>query len=163
MEKVMRSMMMLGGLLAMGCSLTCSGQMPIKLKGRMHAIDTGEGRASVALVNGTGDTLQVRKTRSGRFAFRVAAGDSYTLAFQQPGSVTKEVVVDTRGIHRHRLRKKHQRIEFDVVMVGGDPHVHLRYLKPVGSISFVPDNGRMVVEHDQALELVDEEGPVQQN
>jgi hypothetical protein len=158
----MRTRVLLG-LLVTWCCLACSGQVNVKLKGRMHAVDHGQERSTIVLVNGAGDTLHVRNTRSGRFSFRVAAGDSYALAFQQPGSITKEVVVDTRGVQLQRLCRKNKRVEFDVMMVGGDSQVRLRYVRPVGSITLVPESGRLLVERDRAFELVEEEGPVQQN
>src|SRR5262245_50583690 len=121
----MRTMWIWGGLLATLCSLTCEGQATIKIKCRVHAI-SDTTRAMVVLMS-HGDTIDVRSSRSGRFHFRVEAGDAYLLGFRQPGSITKEVVVDAS--HALRSARRNKRVEFDVVMREGDPDMRERYVR----------------------------------
>ena len=47
--------------------------------------------------------------------------------------------------------QKFRRLHFEVIMDEGDPAVHLRYIKPVGSVHYHPFNGNVDVQYDYAL------------
>ena len=50
-----------------------------------------------------------------------------------------------------RGTQKFRKLRFEVIIDEGDPAVHLRYVKPVGSVNYRPLNGHVNVQHDYAL------------
>jgi hypothetical protein len=159
----MRWMMVFGGVLVAGCSILCEAQSAVRITGRAHALGPAPGRVTTVLMNAERDTLDVERTRRGRFSFKAPAGQVYMVSFAMPCSVTKEVVVDTRHARRAVAKPKKRSVKFDVMMDAGDPDVRPRYLRPVGSVAFAESNGRLLVAHDLQMDpvMIDALAPAQ--
>ena len=109
-------------------------------------------RSPVELTMDVGDTACVRVQLRGRGRFTIETADTtrYLLRFEQDGSITKSVLVDTRNVRRKVGDKVHH-INFDVVMFPVDTTVVLHYAGPVGRINFHHSNGRMVIQRDRTM------------
>jgi hypothetical protein len=142
------------GIALLAASSACVAQTTVRIKGQVHAPE--HERVTITLLDAAGDTLAQHHRPGGHFNFRAPAGKAYRVRFAQPYSLTKEVVVDTRNAHRSPGQYKVRRVGFDVVMEPGDPHVHLQYAGPVGSMAFRENDGRLIVERHYALEPASE-------
>lgn len=126
------------------------GQNVVRIKGQV--IVPVHVRTPVDLTMDVGDTacVLVELKGRGRFTIETPYAEKYELRFEQEGSITKTVVVDTQYA-RKRLGDGKRDVKFDVVLAPVDTIVPLRYAGPVGRVNFHHSNGRMVVQKDQHL------------
>ncbi len=126
------------------------GQERVRIKGQVIVSD--QVRTDVDLTVDVGDTscVQVLLFGRGRFEIDALQDERYELRFEQAGSVSKSVLVDTRNVEL-KLGEKKRTVEFDVVMAPLDTVAPLVYSRPVGKINFHQSNGRMVVERDRTM------------
>ena len=103
----------------------------------------------LTLVVGDSVCVWVELKSGGRFEIASDQDQRYLLRFEQVGSVTKVVQVDTRFAER-KVGKKQRSVAFDVLMEPVDAAQRFRYKGPVGRIDFHRSNGRMEVEKDYA-------------
>ncbi|HRH69343.1 MAG TPA: hypothetical protein PLB89_07555 [Flavobacteriales bacterium] len=133
-----------------GAAVVGSTQETVTMKGRV--IVPAHVRTHVDLTMDVGDTSCVRVTLQGRGKFRIETSDDelYLLRFEQDGSISKTVQVDTKYAQRKAGVRK-RIVVFDVQLAPVDTVVPLRYAGPVGKIRFHHSNGRMQVERDRHL------------
>jgi hypothetical protein len=128
-------------------------QPPLKVSGRVICPENNLNRVTMTFLDGNCDTLDIRRSRAGSFRFRATSDGTYTVSFSQPGSLTKEVIVDVRYVPRPGDNTV-RHIRFDVIMDEDGPGAHLRYVHPVGSITVRSGDGRLLVNRDYTLERV---------
>ncbi len=87
---------------------------------------------------------------------KLPANEVYDLTFQQPGSLTKTVQVDTRSAVRPYTVNKTRKIEFEVIMEPEDAQ-EMKYANAVGSIDFSDRTGRMYVAYDHSMKPIYDE------
>ena len=133
--------------------------MPVKaqedrvvIKGK--AIVPSHLRSPLHLTLVVGDSVCVWVKTKGRGRFEIESNEDqrYQLHFEQTGSVTKVVQVDTRFAER-KIGANKRSIEFDVMMEPVNPNYKFRYTGPVGRIAFHRSNGRQQVAKDYTKEL----------
>ncbi|MBP6643525.1 MAG: hypothetical protein KA186_10575 [Flavobacteriales bacterium] len=90
----------------------------------------------------------------GKFEIHAKDGERYELRFEQVGSVSKTVMIDTKDVKKKVGDKKHV-VEFDVVLAPMDTVQPLHYAQPVGKINFHKSNGRLLVEHNRQMVATD--------
>ena len=131
-------------------------QHTVTLKGKV--IVPVQLREQVDLTMDVGDTSCVRVQLYGRGRFRIETltTEHYVLRFEQKGSVTKTVRIDTHNAER-KAGGKQRVIEFDVRMESVEPVIPTKYARPVGGVSFHHSNGRLMVDHDRDKVIVREE------
>ena len=131
-------------------------QHTVTLKGKV--IVPVQLREQVDLTMDVGDTscVRVQLYGRGRFSIETASTEHYELRFEQKGSVTKTVQIDTRNAVRSARGKKRV-VSFDVRMEPVDPVFPMKYASPVGGVSFHHSNGRVLVNHDRNKVIVREE------
>jgi hypothetical protein len=126
------------------------GGSTVTLTGWLHVEDyTMEDMVVEVNVNGSYQIARV--SGSGRFTVELPADAKCTLRFEKPGHLPKEVLVDTRHMHRTGQSQRNRHVRFAVIMelerfMGG-----MTYAGPVGSIGFDPDGGCLAVSHDKGL------------
>lgn len=113
------------------------GIVPSHLRSPLH----------LTLVVGDSVCAWVKLKGKGRFEIESNEDQRYLLRFEQTGSITKTIQVDTRFAER-KIGARKRSIEFDVVMEPVNPNYKFRYTGPVGRIAFHRSNGRQVVEKD---------------
>lgn len=123
------------------------------IRGQVHSSDASSGPCSVTLFTVCGDTLISEQLSNGQFFYRVPRNARYILRFEEPASVTKEMVVDASDLPRVERMHAVRRIEFDVLMETGDPAQQWRYSEPVGFTS-LKRGSTMRVFYDPVEEAV---------
>ena len=106
----------------------------------------------LTLVVGDSVCVWVKMRGKGRFEIETDQEQRYLLRFEQTGSVTKVVQVDTRFAER-KIGSRKRTVEFDVMMEPVNQNYKFRYAGPVGRIAFHRSNGRQQVEKDYTKEL----------
>lgn len=129
-----------------------STQGTVTLKGRV--IVPAHVRTPVDLTMDVGDSscVFVKLHGRGRFLIETSDTEQYDLRFEQVGSISKTVQVDTRFAER-KFGERERHVRFDVMLAPLDTIVPLRYAGPVGRIAFHHSNGRMRVERDRTMVL----------
>lgn len=138
-----------------------SAQDRVKIKGKGLVASHVRTPLHLTLVVGDSMCVWVNVKRRGRFEIESKEDQQYLLRFEQSGSITKIVKVDTRFAER-KLGSKKRTVEFDVVMEPLSADRQYRYVGPVGKIAFHRSNGRQEVERTYirtplAVEVVGEE------
>lgn len=118
----------------------------------MTSLERGEA-VTMIVTNVYGDTV-AREQTTKRFHFRVDHNEPFVVSFAQPGSITKDVVVDTSHLPPLRRDARVKHLRFDVVMEPGDPGHRSRYARPVGYVRFRPQAGSVEVIYDHEPEAV---------
>jgi len=133
-----------------GAATVGSTQETVTLKGRV--IVPAHLYTPVELTMDVGDTSCVQVELQGRGKFRIETSDneSYLLRFEQDGSISKTVQVDTKYA-RNKAGDHKRTVVFDVQLAPVDTVVPLRFSGPVGKIKFHHSNGRMHVERDRHM------------
>lgn len=116
-------------------SLLAAGQRSLVIRGQVHAAGDNARPCNVMLLTACGDTLVREDLSDGQFSYRVPRNARYILRFEEPSSVTKEMVVDASELPRVQRMHAVRRIEFDVTMEHGDPAQQWRYSEPLGFTS----------------------------
>ncbi len=129
-------------------AITGHAQESFRVRAKVLSPESNPNPVTLVLMNEAGDTLVMKRTRSRGIHFKGHIGQWYILSFAQPGSLTKEVVVDAR-FSRIRIGQPPP-LRFEVVMEEGDPATHMHYVRPVGTIRLL--GHRKEVKHDYALE-----------
>jgi hypothetical protein len=108
----------------------------------------------VELTMDVGDTSCVRVELYGRGRFEIETADleRYELRFEQEGSMTKSVTVDTKNAKK-KIGSDKRVIAFDVQLEPLDSILPMKYAGPVGDINFHHSNGRMVIDRDPSKVL----------
>jgi len=129
---------------------TAAAQDLVRIDG--HVVVPSQLRSQVVLTMDVGDTSCVHVKLHGRGRFTIETRDTtrYVLRFEQDGSITRSVMVNTRNVRR-KVGKKVHHIDFDVVMLSVDTVLRQRYAGPVGRIDFRHSNGRMVIQRDKTM------------
>ena len=142
-------------------AMSAQAQDRVKIKGK--GLVGSHVRTPLHLTMVVGDSMcaWVNVKRRGRFAIESEEGQQYLLRFEQSGSVTKIIKVDTQYAER-KIGSKRRTVEFDVVMEPVSADRQYRYVGPVGRIAFHRSNGRQEVERTYvrtplAVEVVGEE------
>lgn len=112
--------------------------------------------AYACLVASNGEEMEVVVRSSGKFWINAPEAERYDLHFGQPGSISKEVVVDAHNAAKAVGAHKDRKIRFDVVLHEDDAEGGLCYGSPVGRITFHHSNGHMKVKHHYQLVPVGE-------
>lgn len=133
-------------------ALSAHAQTPLRITGTIDWPEHNLSVVSTALVSAFGDTVATKRSRSDRFHFTAQGGQVYLVSFAQPGCLTKEVIVDATHLPPLREGQTTRHLRFEVIMDEGDPAVHLRYIRPVGSINYHKQHGYVEVTHDYALQ-----------
>ena len=136
-----------------------SAQKLVVLKGQV--IVPAHVQNPVELTMDVGDTSCVRVQLYGRGRFEIETADleRYELRFEQEGSMTKSVTVDTKNAKK-QIGSDKRVIAFDVQLEPLDTLSPMKYAGPVGDINFHHSNGRLVIDRDRskvfATELVED-------
>ncbi|MEO8589088.1 MAG: hypothetical protein ABI432_06960 [Flavobacteriales bacterium] len=118
------------------------GIVPSHLRSPLH----------LTLVVGDSVCVWVKLKGKGRFQVESNEDQRYLLRFEQAGSVTKIIQVDTRFAER-KVGSHKRAVEFDVLMEPVNPNYKFHYAGPVGRINFHRSNGRMGVDKNYVREL----------
>lgn len=124
----------------------------VVIKGRGIVPSHLRSPLNLTLVVGDSACVWVKMKGKGRFEIGTDKEQRYQLRFEQTGSVTKVIQVDTRYAER-KVGSRKRVIAFDVMMEPVNPNCRFRYTGPVGRIAFHRSNGRQQVEKDYAREL----------
>jgi hypothetical protein len=125
----------------------------VKIAADINAPEENNEPVTMTIMNSRGDVVWQRTRMHPSLNVSLPANEVYDLTFEQKGSLTKTVQVDTRSAVRPYTVKKTRKIEFDVIMEPEDMQA-LKYAGPVGSIDFSDRTGRMYVGYDYAMEPV---------
>ena len=136
---------------SLGVQQASLAQEHVVIKGRSIVPSHLSSPLQLTLVVGDSVCIWVKLKGGGRFEIASDQDQRYLLRFEQVGSVTKVVQVDTRFAERKPGKKKRS-IAFDVLMEPLDASQRFSYKGPVGRIDFHRSNGRMEVEKDYARE-----------
>ncbi|MEZ4739607.1 MAG: hypothetical protein R2818_09730 [Flavobacteriales bacterium] len=146
-------------ILMIGTSFGVQAQDVVVLKGQV--IVPAHLQTPVDLTMDVGDTSCVRVQLYGRGKFLIETADMerYELRFEQEGSVTKSVQVDTRN-SKKMVGTSKRVIAFDVQLEPIDTILPMKYAGPVGDITFHQSNGRLVIERDRTKVLTTAKAPL---
>lgn len=133
-------------------------QPSVKVKGYVNAPEEIREPVKISVQNEAGDIVWQKTKRHPGMKFKVPAGEVYEIKFEQPGSLTKVVEIDTRHAVRPYTRNQTRPVKFEVIMEAADQE-KIQYAGPVGKIDFSERNGRMDVEYDYRLERLAEARP----
>ncbi len=115
----------------------------------LNAEATGQcAYGEIIAANGERMPLAIRP--NGRFWVCAPANDRYTLRFSQPGSITKEIIVDGRKSCPNGSCQD-RKVEFDVVLFADGGTEAMRFAEPVGLIEFRSTKGSAHVKHHYEL------------
>lgn len=146
-------------ILIIGTYFGVQAQDVVVLKGQV--IVPVHVQTPVDLTMDVGDTSCVRVQLYGRGKFLIETADMerYELRFEQEGSVTKSVQVDTRNAQK-KVGTSKRVIAFDVQLEPVDTILPMKYAGPVGDITFHHSNGRMVIDRDRTKVVTVAEAPL---
>ena len=136
--------------------VSASQAQRVKMTGDVNAPEENKEPVKITIMNAAGEMIWQKTRTHPSFKVTLPANEVYDLTFEQPGSLTKTVQVDTRSAVRSYTVKKTRKIEFDVIMEPMDLQ-ELKYAGPVGSIDFSDRTGRMYIGYDYSMKPV--EGP----
>lgn len=151
----MRFAMLLGLLAIVPCACWAQASNVVLIKGQVIVSDQVMTAVDLTVDVGEHSCDQVMLFGRGKFEIEAKDGERYELRFEQPGSVSKTVTIDTQNVERKVGEKKHV-VEFDVVLAPIDTLKPLHYAQPVGTINFHKSNGRLVVEHNRQMVATDQ-------
>lgn len=125
----------------------------VAIKGRMFT-DAPQGASNVLAVveldNWVCTPLEFHP--DGKFKLSLPMGSSAYLRFEQPGYLSKEVLVNTAYADEcKKACRKNENLKFDVEMTPELPDKHLQYMGPVGIITFLKGSGLMKIRYDRTL------------
>lgn len=122
------------------------------IRGWLHADGRDLSHAQVVVEVNNEVCVRSIILRNGRFEFSLPVGATARLVFEEPGSLTKEVLVDTRNaLASAKARMANKLVKFDVVLDPVEKHTGRTYAGPVGQLRFVKGSGVMIVKHDVHL------------
>ena len=135
-------------ILITGTWSSAHGQDVVVLKGQV--IVPAQVQNPVDLTMDVGDTSCVRVQLFGRGKFLIETTnmERYELRFEQEGSVSKSVEVDTRNAQK-MVGSSKRVIAFDVQLEPVDQILPMKYAGPVGDITFHHSNGRVLIDRDR--------------
>lgn len=125
----------------------------VAIKGRMLT-DAPQGASDVLAVVELDDRVctPLEFHPDGKFKLSLPMGSSAYLRFEQPGYLSKEVLVNTANADLcKKACRKNENLKFDVQMTPELPDKHLQYMGPVGIITFLKGSGLMKVRYDRTL------------
>lgn len=126
----------------------------VLIKGQVIVSDQVTTAVDITVDVGEHSCDQVVLFGRGKFEIEAKDGERYELRFEQPGSVSKTVTIDTKNVEKKVGEKRHV-VEFDVVLAPMDTVDPLHYAQPVGMINFHKSNGRLVVERNRQMVATD--------
>lgn len=126
----------------------------VLIKGQVIVSDQVTAAVDLTVDVGVYSCDQVLLFGRGKFEIYAKDGERYELRFEQAGSVSKTVMIDTKDVKKKVGEKKHV-VEFDVVLAPMDTVQPLHYAQPVGKINFHKSNGRLLVEHNRQMVATD--------
>ena len=126
----------------------------VLIKGQVIVSDQVTTAVDLTVDVGVYSCDQVLLFGRGKFEIYAKDGERYELRFEQAGSVSKTVMIDTKDVKKKVGEKKHV-VEFDVVLAPMDTVQPLHYAQPVGKINFHKSNGRLLVEHNRQMVATD--------
>lgn len=126
----------------------------VLIKGQVIVSDQVTTAVDLTVDVGVYSCDQVLLFGRGKFEIYAKDGERYELRFEQAGSVSKTVAIDTKDVKKKLGEKRHV-VEFDVVMAPMDTVQPLHYAEPVGKINFHKSNGRLLVEHNRRMVATD--------
>ena len=130
----------------------------VLIKGQVIVSDQVTTAVDLTVDVGVYSCDQVLLFGRGKFEIYAKDGERYELRFEQAGSVSKTVAIDTKDVKKKLGEKRHV-VEFDVVMAPMDTVQPLHYAEPVGKINFHKSNGRLLVEHNRRMVATDQAIP----
>ncbi|HMC98057.1 MAG TPA: hypothetical protein VKG92_10395, partial [Flavobacteriales bacterium] len=134
-------------------ALPCAAQEHVVIKGKGIVPSHLKTPLNLTMVVGDSVCVWVELKGRGRFEIESVEDQRYLLRFEQIGSMTKTIQVDTRFAER-KIGSHERTIAFDVMMEPTEMiGRRLRYAGPVGRIAFHRSNGRMEVAKDYSLDM----------
>lgn len=130
--------------------LHLNAQDRVRIEGRVHVPRHIQAPVDLTLVEGDSTCSWVPVRGKGRFRIEAGSDECYLLKFDQIGSLSKAVRVDTRYVER-RIAKSRRVVKFDVVLRPEVDTADLHYAGPVGRIKFHRSNGRELVGRNYTL------------
>ena len=134
---------------------TLHAQPCVKVKGYVNAPEEIKQPVRITVLNENGELIWQKRKQHPGMKFKLPAGSTYAITFEQPGSLTKTVEIDTRHAVRTFTKRKIRPLSFEVIMEPKDPR-DLRYAGPVGKIDFSQRTGRMDIDYDYSMERLAE-------
>lgn len=125
----------------------------VRINGRVLVPDHFHAPVDLTVVEGDSSCVWVPVKGSGRFRLDAAPEQCYVLRFDQAGSLSKSVRIDTRFAAR-RVGRGRREVKFDVMLVPSVEHDDLHYTGPVGRIKFHRSNGRQLVARNYSMQRV---------
>ncbi len=123
----------------------------IEVRGRVLLDGTTAEDAMLTIVMDNACNLPFELQANGRFKVLLPVNSQFTIRFEKPGYLSKDVVVDTHyALCSTTARKANHIVRFDVQMQPM-PAVACAYAGPVGCISFIKGSGLMKVRYDRTL------------
>lgn len=136
--------------LAMMTTMPILAVSPVKVSAEVTRPENNNSPVTVTVTNSIGDTICVKHSRAAHFVVQLPGNEQYTISFQQPHCLRKEVVVDGTHALRSGAGTRTRKIAFEVVL-DADPHDSFAYAGPVGRIVFQRGTGNLRVERDYAM------------
>jgi hypothetical protein len=122
----------------------------VVLTGWLHVEDLTFDQATVQLeVNG--EVLSAPISKTGRFDISLPAGTEAVLRFENPGHLSKEVVIDTRYADQGEVGKHLRHVRFAVVLELERRMAGFTYAGSIGNIGFDKDGGCLAIAHTNRL------------
>lgn len=132
-------------------SLKAGTPQHIEVRGRVLLDGATAEDAMLTIVMNNNCNLPFELQANGRFKVLLPVNSLFTIRFEKPGYLSKDVVVDTHNaLCSTTARKVNQLVRFDVQMQPM-PAIACAYAGPVGSITFTKGTGLMKVCYDRTL------------
>lgn len=125
----------------------------VRINGRVLVPDDFHAPVDLTVVEGDSACVWVPVKGSGKFRLDALPDQCYVLRFDQLGSLSKSVRVDTRFAER-KVGRGRREVKFDVMLMPTEEHGDLHYTGPVGRIKFHRSNGRQLVARNYSLQRV---------
>ncbi len=156
MERIIGTTKMLAAIAAIGLLGNVAQAQPcVKVKGYVNAPEEIDEPVRISVLDPQGQLVWQKVKHHPGMKFKLPAGSVYAVTFEQAGSLTKTVQIDTRNAVRPYTKKQTRPVNFEVIMEPIDRQ-EVRYAGPVGKIGFSERTGRMGVDYDYSMERVAE-------
>lgn len=123
----------------------------VRINGRVLVPNHLHAPVDLTVVEGDSTCAWVPVKGSGRFRLDALPDQCYVLRFDQAGSLSKAVRVDTRFAAR-KVGRGRRKVKFNVMLVPTEEHGDLHYAGPVGRIKFHRSNGRQLVARNYSMQ-----------
>lgn len=125
----------------------------VRINGRVLVPDHLHTPVDLTVVEGDSTCAWVAVKGGGRFRLEALPDQCYILRFDQAGSLSRAVRVDTRFATR-KVGGGPREVKFDVILAPTEELGGLHYTGPVGRIKFHRSNGRQLVARNYSMQRV---------